>query len=67
MNIRRGSFLPDCSRSGRFVEGPSMQDACGDLGDLLDQAARPWKPTRSRPTKSDQTAGLGDETFFLSS
>ena len=49
MNVRSGSFLPDCSRSGRFVERAHELGEDSELGDLLDKAARPWKSMR-RPT-----------------
>ena len=65
MNVRNGNFLPDFSRSGRFVETAQMPDEGGELGDLLDQAARPWKSMRRATIPASAAFELGGMTEAL--
>ena len=66
LNVRLGNFLPDCSRSGRFVGKNSQEAVDSELGDLLDQASRPWKSMRRPTVKLDDKSELGEATkaFF---
>ena len=45
MNIRHGFFLPDESRSGRFVAGDPSKSAAEDYSQVV-EAAKPWPSAR---------------------
>ncbi len=65
LNIRLNNFLPDCSRSRRFVGKPAEEAVETELGDLLDQASRPWKSMRRPVIKLDDKSELGEATRVL--
>ena len=50
MNIRHGFFLPDASRSGRFVSGASSKSVAEEYS-LMAETAKPW-PSVKKAAKS---------------
>ena len=52
--IRRGYFLPDATRSGRFVAGAPGKDLAEEYA-RIDEAARPWPAVRKAARVVNET------------